>query len=334
MSLLEDPDIAKIATLKIAKEIDHVSREIQDERSRKKAELASRGLTISGAMISTMQNFNLRVLESRVRAVYTGWKEALVETGYELTPDLLENIRDKATEALENAPSRLAASLREQCRGMDDIVDKISGQIDNEVYAVRARFLRDAEIEIAKSKVALRSKTNTESPRAVTAAHDPNLLADADAKKMVLEIISTYLREGKPTPKHPIRRRYAEKRHILDALERQRIIQTLDEAYLPTYGAFDFENAQAKEHADHCVSLVIHALQELYGAEGARDYSFTRISETIQQSSPNVKPEEIQLGAILATSFRSCVGNWGSSGNTGVASMRPLDRSRVPTTDH
>jgi hypothetical protein len=214
MSPLEDPDIAKIANLKIVREFERANREIQDERSRKKSELAFRGLATSGPMIAAMQDFELRRMEAHLRAVYAAWKEALVETGNDLTPDSLEKIRDKALEVPEGAPTRIAASLREQFRGMDDICDPIPRQIEQEVYSIRARFLQDAEIEITKARVALRSKQVAPPPGPIATSNtaEINLLQDEDAKKMVLEILHNYLIEGKATPKHPMRRKYAEKR--------------------------------------------------------------------------------------------------------------------------
>ena len=55
-SLLNDPDLAKIARLKIARETDGMSQEIEAERRRKKAELAARGLSQSGSMIEVRNN--------------------------------------------------------------------------------------------------------------------------------------------------------------------------------------------------------------------------------------------------------------------------------------
>jgi hypothetical protein len=155
-SPFDDPEVVKIATLKTTSSIETLSRAINDEQVRKKSELASRGLSQSGAFIKVMLDLSIKRLDGIVYAHYNAWKEALSETSYSITSAHLQRIAADAAKYLENAPNQVIESLKRQAHGMPDIVDKMRAGIEQEILSVKAKFKRDTEIEIARAKVAER----------------------------------------------------------------------------------------------------------------------------------------------------------------------------------
>jgi hypothetical protein len=152
----DDPEVIKIATLKRTSTHETLSRAINEEQVRKKAELTSRGLSRSGASIKIMLDLNMKRLEGIVYGHYNAWKEALSETGYGLTSVHLRRIADESAKYLENAPNQVVESLKRQPHGMADTVDKMRPGIEQEIHSIKAKFKRETEIEIARAKVAER----------------------------------------------------------------------------------------------------------------------------------------------------------------------------------
>jgi hypothetical protein len=185
-SPFEDPEVVKIATLKQAKAVDILMRGINEEQAHKKSELASRGLSQSGALITVMLNLGYKRVEGILRAQNDAWKEALSETGYPLTSNHLRHIADEAVKCLENAPNQIMASVKHQAHGMANIVDQMAPAIEQEVYSIRGRFKRDSEIDIAKATVAERNQgksMNTISPP--IARQDFSFFQDTDLRRIV-----------------------------------------------------------------------------------------------------------------------------------------------------
>jgi hypothetical protein len=77
-------------------------------------------------------------------------------------------------------------SLKHQCRGMEDTVEQMKGAIEQEVYAIRARFRQDYEIEISKAKIAERQPVAPPAPAARTsnASPDFSFVRDADLRRI------------------------------------------------------------------------------------------------------------------------------------------------------
>jgi hypothetical protein len=95
-----------------------------------------------------------------------------------------------ATEAgrsLENAPRNLSESLKHQCHGLNDIIDKMSAGIEQDVHSAKARFVQDSEIEIAKAKVAERTPLDrgTSPPVRLNPAPDFSFIHDADIRRIL-----------------------------------------------------------------------------------------------------------------------------------------------------
>jgi hypothetical protein len=187
-SPFDDLEVTKIASLKRTKTIERLSRDLAEQQSQKKAEMARRGLLQSGAFIKVMHDLNVKRVEGIVYAHYNAWKEALSETGYPLTSEHLRRIATEAGRRLENAPGNLTESLKHQCHGLNEIIDKMSAGIEQDVHSVKVRFVHDSEIEIAKAKIAERTPPNRDkSPMAdrLNPAPDFSFIHDADLRRIV-----------------------------------------------------------------------------------------------------------------------------------------------------
>jgi len=186
-SPFDDPEVIKIATLKRTKASEQLSRELAEHQRQKRAEMASRGLLRSGAFIKIMQDLNVKRLEGGVYAHYNAWKEALSATGYPITSEHLRRIATEAARSLENAPRQLTESLKHQCQGLGDIIEKMGTSIEEDVRSVKARFVQDSEIEIAKAKVAERTPLNRDKFPTARLNPVPNFsfIHDADIRRIV-----------------------------------------------------------------------------------------------------------------------------------------------------
>jgi rubrerythrin len=140
----------------------------------------------SGGCVSAMLILSLKRLERIVQAQYQAWKEALTETGYPLTSDALRRIADDAAKTLDNATGMLVESLKHQCRGMEDTIEQMKGAIEQEVYAIRARFRQDYEVEISKAKIAERKPVAPVPPTARPSNPSPvfSFVRDADLRRI------------------------------------------------------------------------------------------------------------------------------------------------------
>jgi hypothetical protein len=182
----DDQEVIKIATLKRTKAVEQLSRELSEQQSQKKADLARRGLLQSGAFVKTMLDLNLKRLERIVYAHYSAWKEALTEAGYPLTSDNLRRIADEAGKTLDNEPSSLMGSLKHQSQGMTDIVEKMQRGIEQDVESIRARFRQDYEIDISKAKIAERNAANERlsAPLPSKTAQDFSFVRDGELRRV------------------------------------------------------------------------------------------------------------------------------------------------------
>jgi hypothetical protein len=149
---------------------------------------------------------------------------------------------------------------------------------------------------------------------------------DPEVVATIRRITDRFVRLGKGTPLHEVRSSLGTKRHALVEAERHGFVRELSGNYLPRLRAEEFEDAPTRSYIRHCTTLVLRALQWLYRAEGARQYSGSEIlSAATQQIDPTADADMVRTGLLFAVDFRRFWASWGSSGERLVGAIGVTD---------
>jgi len=135
---------------------------------------------------------------------------------------------------------------------------------------------------------------------------------DPDVEAAIRRITDRFIRLGKGTPLHEVRVTLGSKRHYLDQLVQDRVLdQTTGDTYLPRLRALDLEDEQTRKLCYRNTEMVLKACRRLYSLSGKRDYPIAEIQSTVSDEIDSTADTQLaRVGALFALDFRSYFSSW------------------------
>jgi len=148
-------------------------------------------------------------------------------------------------------------------------------------------------------------------------------LEDPEVKQVVRRITDRFVRLGKGTPQHEVRVKLGPKRHYLDLLVQERVLeQTTPESYLPRLRALDLEDEQTRRLCYRYTEMVLKACNRLYALSGQRQYSIGEIeNRVLVDIDPTAETQLLRAGAKFALDLRSYFSGWSASPDGAVSTV-------------
>jgi hypothetical protein len=149
---------------------------------------------------------------------------------------------------------------------------------------------------------------------------------DLDVTSVLRRINDRFIRLGKGTPSHEVKAALGRRRHLLDKLIQQKIIQTTPDNLLPCLRVLELEDEATRTYCYNCTEMVLKALKWLYNGSGPKRYTVNEIlSATTQRIDPAALPEMVTIGMLFATDFSAYFGGWGSTVDGPIIALDVLD---------
>jgi hypothetical protein len=146
-------EIEKIASLKLAREIERINSEIEKERQEAIGDLNRRGALQSGMTIAMMKQTGLRRVDELLRANFDCLKDAVSLAGRPLSSEVLRELAERAEAVLQNTAQSLSEEIQRKFHGLATSMPELNSDIGREIENVRARFQRDVAIEATEAAI-------------------------------------------------------------------------------------------------------------------------------------------------------------------------------------
>jgi hypothetical protein len=189
---VEYPELDRLVALKSAKEIERISKELNDEQTKRVAEFSARGSLHSGGTIRVILGLSVSRIEKTAKAKYEVFKEVYGNAG-RLTPDLLREFGK--TQIANVTPTQIVGHLKISpvTRTMTDAMSgAIEKEAAREVEAFKSRFLRDVEIDATSMGTLTSLSAEKTQPAAPVLPFDV-FLSFASPDKATAEAVATQL---------------------------------------------------------------------------------------------------------------------------------------------
>jgi hypothetical protein len=141
-------------------------------------------------------------------------------------------------------------------------------------------------------------------------------------------ITNTWMQLGEPTPVHEIKSALGAKRHTLDHLLQDRVIQECGENYLPCLRAItEFEDRGLEKLCFGWTELILKALRLIYVNEGEKDCTIDEVTSAIARRMEHVLSQSAELKAamLFATEFSGYFASYSRDASGAIKSIRVTD---------
>jgi len=146
---------------------------------------------------------------------------------------------------------------------------------------------------------------------------------DPDVAAAIRGITDRFIRLGKGTPRHEVRVELGPKRHYLDQLVQDRVLdQTTGDTYFPRLGALYLEDEQTRRLCYTYAEMVLKTCKRLYSLTGPRQYSIGEIeNRVLTDIDPHADSQLLRVGAKFALDLQGYFSGWSLSPDGAVSSM-------------
>jgi hypothetical protein len=145
-------DLEPLANLKIGKAMEESSREMQEQLSKKIAELNARGLARSGMMMAAKFDIRAAAMERRLRSIADTWTELITRSKGSLSREDVTFIMSKVQAAAGASTQSLAAASVPEPGGPTTPSNWVHQQAAFRTGAAAAKINRDLEISLREQQ--------------------------------------------------------------------------------------------------------------------------------------------------------------------------------------